>query len=87
MSAELCRPSHAFSWVLGLVGAPLLYVLGAGPVEYWEVRSAMGGSSAQPPACVVSFFHPAVFLCQNEPLSKMMEPYLGWWVRKGAEQS
>jgi hypothetical protein len=73
--------------VIGLVGAPLLYVLGAGPLEYWEVRNALGSSSAEPPECVVKFFRPAVSLCQNEPLNKMMEPYLAWWVRKGAEKS
>ena len=87
MGTELRTPSHAASWVFGLLGTSMLYVLGAGPMEYWEVRNAMGSSGTQPPAWVVRAFHPAVLLCQERPLSMMMEPYIGWWVRKGAEKS
>ena len=43
MSAESHRSSHGASWVLGIVGAQVFYVLGAGPVEYWQVKNALGG--------------------------------------------
>lgn len=86
MSGDLQRPHPVAPWIVGLMAAPALYMLGAGPMEYWQVRNSMG-SAPQPPQWVRQFFSPAVKVSAQGALSSVMEPYMGWWVRKGAERS
>jgi hypothetical protein len=78
-SDNLRTVSRWAGWALGLLAAPVLYVLTAPPIVWgldtrWGTRTHVGV-----PDWMDSYLVPFRWLYQREMLKPLLEPYSHWW--------